>query len=589
LVTLSDGGGSFTDAVNDADNNPTNEIQTLSKTGNLIKLSDGGSVTDEVDDADNKPNNELQTISKSGSLVTLSDGGGSFIDAVIDADNNPTNELQTLSLSGSDLTISNGNTVGLPSVLPIGTLGKTLFHNGTNWQSTNNLYNNGINIGIGTTLPTFILDVNKPLYGGILSQFKNTAIGAGSVALRSESIYDTYAYLSVQGDDPFDGHYSLGIDGDEIGVLGLSYGTSESDNYGVYGYSNGLGVYGKHAYSGYSGYLGGLDYGAYGQYSSTRYGYLGGSAFSVYGQYGSDIWGSLGNSIAAVEGRSTNPSSQAYAGWFLASHSSQLCIALMVDADYTGSSAPPSGSHVTGIKNQVTSTKAKTYGIYNDVNHNGTNELARGIYTRLDVTSNHSTWAIGIDSDIYRGNDSDVSFAIKARAVDGSSTYGIWTQAYNGITNYAGYFSGNVNVTGTFTNPSDKKFKENISPIISPLTKIKQLNAYSYNYKTTGEAARMNFSSGLQYGFIAQELGRIFPELVSVEVHPYEEIIVEGEEERIEQNSFTYKGINYIGMIPVLTEAIKEQQSIIESQQSAIDNQQKEIDELKVLVRQLVE
>lgn len=71
--------------------------------------------TDNINDADADPTNELQTISKSGSTVTLSDGGGSFTDEVNDADADPNNELQTLSISGSDLTISNGNTVSLPS------------------------------------------------------------------------------------------------------------------------------------------------------------------------------------------------------------------------------------------------------------------------------------------------------------------------------------------------------------------------------------------------------------------------------------------------------------------------------------------
>ncbi len=135
-VTLSDGGGTFIDAnttydasdfvpsnqvcptgevlkgfnaigmpicvsVDDADNNPTNELQTISKTGNTVTLSNGGgSFTDEVDDADNNPANELQTISKTGNTVTLSDGGGSFTDEVDDADNDPANEIETWSTLG---------------------------------------------------------------------------------------------------------------------------------------------------------------------------------------------------------------------------------------------------------------------------------------------------------------------------------------------------------------------------------------------------------------------------------------------------------------------------------------------------------
>jgi hypothetical protein len=119
-VTLSNGGGSFVDDDTDPDADPTNELQTISKVGSTVTLSNGGGSFDDDDiDADANPANELQTISKVGSTVTLSNGGGSFDDDDIDADADPTNELQTLSLAGSVLTISSGNNVTLPSSTPI--------------------------------------------------------------------------------------------------------------------------------------------------------------------------------------------------------------------------------------------------------------------------------------------------------------------------------------------------------------------------------------------------------------------------------------------------------------------------------------
>lgn len=106
----------------EVDGSTTNEIQTLSKTGSTISLSNGGgSVIDtdtqltneQVSDyvgamfsgntetgitatyqdgdntidlvaADTSPTNELQTITKSGNIVTLSNGGGSFTDTDTD-------------------------------------------------------------------------------------------------------------------------------------------------------------------------------------------------------------------------------------------------------------------------------------------------------------------------------------------------------------------------------------------------------------------------------------------------------------------------------------------------------------------------
>ena len=82
--------------------------QLLSVPYALYAKSGGG------DDADADPANELQSISKSGNTVTLSDGGGSFTDDVDDADADPTNELQTLTIGGQNLSISDGNMVTLP-------------------------------------------------------------------------------------------------------------------------------------------------------------------------------------------------------------------------------------------------------------------------------------------------------------------------------------------------------------------------------------------------------------------------------------------------------------------------------------------
>jgi hypothetical protein len=130
------------DQVDDADADPENEIQTLTKTGNTIELSNGGgSVTDQVDDADADPNNEIQKLSISGTTLQLSNGGGTVVlpssgggsadnwgtqtvvsDAtltgegttanplhvVADGDGNDENELQTLSKTENTIELSNG-------------------------------------------------------------------------------------------------------------------------------------------------------------------------------------------------------------------------------------------------------------------------------------------------------------------------------------------------------------------------------------------------------------------------------------------------------------------------------------------------
>ncbi len=71
---------SIKDGVNDADADPQNEIQKITKQGNKIRLSiAGGEVIDEVNDADANPKNEIQQLSmnKNTKRLSLTGGGGS--------------------------------------------------------------------------------------------------------------------------------------------------------------------------------------------------------------------------------------------------------------------------------------------------------------------------------------------------------------------------------------------------------------------------------------------------------------------------------------------------------------------------------
>jgi len=66
------------------------------------------------DDADADPDNEIQVISKNKNTVSLSKAGGSFIDEVNDADADPTNEIQNLAIANNVLRITNN-----PNATPI--------------------------------------------------------------------------------------------------------------------------------------------------------------------------------------------------------------------------------------------------------------------------------------------------------------------------------------------------------------------------------------------------------------------------------------------------------------------------------------
>ncbi len=107
-----------------------------------------------------------------------------------------------------------------------------------------------------------------------------------------------------------------------------------------------------------------------------------------------------------------------------------------------------------------------------------------------------------------------------------------------------------------FTTWSDRRAKENISPIFSALDKVLSMRGVYFNYiKDQAKTKRV--------GFIAQELQAVLPEVVN-----YAEEIDE-------------YNVNYGQVVSLLTEGIKEQQSIIASQNSRIER-------LEALVEQLI-
>ena len=85
-----------TDNVDDADADPTNEIELPpTATANQVLKWNGTAWVagpDDTADGDADTTNELQTISRTGTTVTLSNSGGSF--SVDDADADPTNEIE---------------------------------------------------------------------------------------------------------------------------------------------------------------------------------------------------------------------------------------------------------------------------------------------------------------------------------------------------------------------------------------------------------------------------------------------------------------------------------------------------------------
>jgi len=130
-------------------------------------------------------------------------------------------------------------------------------------------------------------------------------------------------------------------------------------------------------------------------------------------------------------------------------------------------------------------------------------------------------------------------------------------------TSYTIYGSGNA--IGGMWVASDRKLKRNIKPIRNAIETVQQLAGVTYNYNTKVRP-ELRLSDELQYGFVAQEVEKVLPELVHPAIDPY------GEED-------DFVVMNYDGIIPVLTEAIKEQQEIMDDQQVTIEEQELRLDQ----------
>ncbi|HAS42692.1 MAG TPA: hypothetical protein DCS93_19585 [Microscillaceae bacterium] len=119
---------------------------------------------------------------------------------------------------------------------------------------------------------------------------------------------------------------------------------------------------------------------------------------------------------------------------------------------------------------------------------------------------------------------------------------------------------GDIEYTGSITDVSDRRLKENFLPIENALGRLKQLKGFTYNMKNDPQKVR-------EYGVIAQDVQKVFPEMVKV----------------IDREK-GYLGVSYIQLVPVLLEAVKAQEAKItqmEKENKALKAKLQEMESLK--------
>jgi hypothetical protein len=174
------------------------------------------------------------------------------------------------------------------------------------------------------------------------------------------------------------------------------------------------------------------------------------------------------------------------------------------------------------IRNQATGSNAQSHLILSTSGSAGS--MGGVTWTSTEVSGEKRAAFMGAE---YETGTNDALFQVLLR------NNGTLAQRFQISSN------GNAWLQGSLTQNSDETLKKNILPIINATDLLQQLNGYRYQWIDE------NTNSDNQLGLMAQEVQKVLPELVKA-------------------NESGKLGVNYSGMVPVLLEAIKEQQKQIE-------------------------
>ncbi len=162
------------------------------------------------------------------------------------------------------------------------------------------------------------------------------------------------------------------------------------------------------------------------------------------------------------------------------------------------------------------------------------------------------SFAFGYNAQVPAGEDRSAVF----NWTDGDGTVFIETDALT--TGYELYVNGSALASGGTWDTSDMRFKTNINTVYNALNIVDRLRPVRFEWKDNIEFKTVEDQS---IGFIAQELDMVLPELVT-----------------IANNDDGSLAVNYNGIIPINTAAIKE---LVNRTENRDENLQNQIDDLR--------
>ena len=286
--------------------------------------------------------------------------------------------------------------------------------------------------------------------------------------------------------------------------------------------------------------------------NASNHGDIGSNAVDLsYSSISGLPFGATGNYSTAMGHQTTASGDGSTAMWYATTASGIFSTAM-------GQGAIASGNYSTAIGNYSTASGASSTAIGNIVTASGSVSTAMGNWTSA---SDYASLVIGqynSSGSSVTNNATSFSTSNTAFVIGNGTNSSNKSDAFKVMFNGDATVSNDLTVSGDVVISSDARLKSNIVSLGSTLSKLLQMDGKSYEMK-----------GKQKIGVLAQEIKEVFPELVS-----------EDDNEML--------AVNYQGLVPVLINALKEQDSKMNEQETKLNKQQAEIDELKAIVTKLI-
>jgi hypothetical protein len=222
------------------------------------------------------------------------------------------------------------------------------------------------------------------------------------------------------------------------------------------------------------------------------------------------------------------------------------------------------GYAVSGVTNQASSDAITCSliagGYFEGISGQVRNGTAGVIGKAHSDFASSTTWGGVFSANVFPNMGSGNAIGVAGDAYGANMNIGVFgTVPCSSCSDWAGYFNGDVfSTTGVYA--SDSILKSNVSNIENVTDQLRLLHPYSYMFDHS-VYPQLNLSTKLNFGLFSQEVERVFPNLVQdVPIIPETDSMG-----NVIHPGGTIKGLNYIGLIPLLLKGIQEQQNKIDS------------------------